>query len=129
MVTMYKNKNFIVSLLQAFNGLKSCIRTEKNAKFHLAATIIIILLASFLSLKVVDWLLILLAISLVWISELFNTAIEYLFDVSQPEIDPRVKYAKDISAAAVLVAAVFSIVVGILILGPPLYRWITNFFG
>lgn len=125
---MHKNGNFYSSLNNAYSGLKKCIESESNAKFHLIATIFVIVAGIFFQLNSTQWLFILAAVCLVWITELFNTAIEILFDFSQPEIDPRVKYAKDISAGAVLVAAIFSLVVGALIFIPPLIKMITNLF-
>jgi diacylglycerol kinase len=126
---MHKNGGFFSSLRNAFSGLKKCITSEDNAKFHLVATPLVIAFALLFRLSTTEWLFIMLAVSLVWITELFNTAIEYLFDVSHPEIDPRVKYAKDISAGAVLVAAIFSVMVGVLIFGPPLFETIANLFS
>lgn len=126
---MHKNGGFLSSLQNALNGLKSCVCSEKNAKVHLVATILVIVTASILHLSLMNWLFVLLAISMVWITELFNTAIEFMFDVSKPEIDPRVKYAKDISSAAVLVAALFSLIVGIIILFPPILQILTKVFS
>lgn len=119
---MHKNNHILTSVRNAFNGIKICILTEKNAKFHVLATILVILVASFLRLPLINWLFLALAISLVWIAELFNSSLEYLFDLIQPEIDPRVKIGKDLSAAAVLLSSIFSVIVGILILGPPILQ-------
>lgn len=125
---MYKNKRFITSFNNALNGLKTCVVYEKNARFHLIATIIVLSVATLLRLSKIDWLFLFLAISLVWISELINSSVESLFDLLQPEIDPRVKIGKDLSAAAVLISALFSVIVGILTLGPPIFQKLTEFF-
>lgn len=125
---MYKNKRFITSFNNALNGLKTCVVNEKNARFHLIATIIVLSVATLLRLSKIDWLFLFLAISLVWISELINSSFESLFDLLQPEIDPRVKIGKDLSAAAVLISALFSVIVGILTLGPPIFQKLTEFF-
>lgn len=119
---MHKNGNFYSSLINAFNGLKHCVVSEKNARFHLLATLLVVVVGSVLHLSITDWLFLLLAISMVWIAELFNTAMEFLFDIVNPELNPKVKFAKDMSAAAVLIAALFSLVVGCLILIPPIYQ-------
>lgn len=126
---MHKNNHFLTSVRNAFNGIKIFILTEKNVKFHLLATILVILVASFLRLPLINWLFLALAISLVWIAELFNSSLEYLFDFVQPEIDPRVKMGKDMSAAAVLLSAIFSLIVGILILGPPIIQALLDTSG
>lgn len=123
---MHKNVGFFSSISNAFSGIKKCISSENNAKFHLAATILVIAAAILLQLSLTHWLFVLVAISLVWITELLNTAIEYLFDVSHPDLDPRVKYAKDISSGAVLIAALFSVIIGIMIFAPPLLYTIIN---
>jgi|AMWB02.1.fsa_nt_gi diacylglycerol kinase len=119
---MHKNNSFPSSLRNAFNGLISLVRHEKNARYHLAATFLVILLASFLHLSIVDWALLLGVIFLVWIAELFNTTLEYLYDFVKPDFDPIVKMGKDMSAAAVLLTAALSVIVGLLILGPALLR-------
>lgn len=125
---MYKNKRFITSFNNALNGLKTCVVNEKNARFHLIATIIVLSVATLLRLSKIDWLFLFLSIILVWISELINSSFESLFDLLQPEIDPRVKIGKDLSAAAVLISALFSVIVGILTLGPPIFQKLTEFF-
>jgi diacylglycerol kinase len=58
--------------------------------------------------------------ALVWITESFNTVFERLFDIVDPSVNPLVKIGKDVSAAAVLISAVVSIIVGILVFLPRL---------
>jgi diacylglycerol kinase len=129
MTPVHKNDGIFPSVRNAFSGLKKCITSENNAIFHLVVTIFVIAAGLLFRLSLIHWLFLLLAISLVWITELFNTAIEFLFDVSQPKIDHRVKYAKAISAGAVLIAALFSLIVGILILVPPFIKPIVKLFS
>ena len=68
-----------------------------------------------------DWAILLLTIALVWVAEFVNTAVEALVDLLSPEIHPLAKAAKDIAAASVLIAALAALVVGLLVLGPPLW--------
>lgn len=70
--------------------------------------------------------LLLLAIGLVWVAEGLNTALEYLADAAVPQSDPLVRNAKDVSAGAVLLAAVIASLVGLCVLGPPLVSWISS---
>ncbi|HVM72778.1 MAG TPA: diacylglycerol kinase family protein, partial [Anaerolineales bacterium] len=66
------------------------------------------------------WAVLFLTIALVWISEFINTALEAVVDLASPELHPLAKVGKDVGAAAVLLAAITSVLVGLLILGPPL---------
>ena len=104
----------------AFQGIREALRSETNLKIHLIATCVTILLGFVLRLETPDWLWIGLAITLVWITELLNTAAEALCDLIHPEKHPVIKRVKDICAAAVLISAFFALVVGALILLPKL---------
>jgi diacylglycerol kinase len=106
------------SFLPAFQGFHFLIKFEKNALIHLIATIVAISISLLLKISEFEWLFIILAIAMVWITELINTAIEKLTDLVQPEIDPNVKIIKDLAASAVLISAVFSIIVATIIFLP-----------
>jgi diacylglycerol kinase len=67
-----------------------------------------------------------IAIALVWIAEFLNTALEAVVDLASPQQHELAKIGKDVGAAAVLIAAVTSIVIGLLILGPPLWAWVES---
>jgi diacylglycerol kinase len=85
------------------------------------ATVCVIALGAWLSLSRIEWAILALAMGLVWIAEFFNTALEAVVDLASPDIHPLAKVSKDVGAAAVLIAAITSVVVGLLILGPPLW--------
>lgn len=125
---MHKNKAFLKSVLNAFSGIKNLIETENNSKIHLTVTIIVLVLAALLNLPVVHWVFLILVIFIVWITEAINTSIEHLFDLIQPELDPKVKIGKDIAAGAVLLSSSLSVIIGILILGPPLIKSLIQIF-
>ncbi len=110
------------SFRYAFSGWWFVIRTQKNAWIHALASILVLLLAAWLRLKPYEWAVLILAIALVWISEFINTAIEAVVDLSTPNHHPLARVGKDVGAAAVLIAALASIVVGLLIMGPPLWE-------
>jgi diacylglycerol kinase len=74
-----------------------------------------------LHLPVVQWIVLLLTISLVWTAEIFNTALQALVDLASPQLHPLAKVAKDVSAGAVLVSAIASVAIGLLIFLPPLF--------
>lgn len=74
-----------------------------------------------LSLSWLEWAVIVLVVTLVWTVEFINTALEAVVDLASPQQHPLARVAKDVAAAAVLLASVGSVVIGLLILGPPLW--------
>lgn len=114
-----KRKNAFV---YAFNGLFAAFRREAHFAIHLAAAVLVILSAAWIGVSLNAWLVLLGCITLVFVAELFNTALEKLCDLVEPQKNETVRYIKDISAAAVLLCCLFSVIAGFMILGPPLYR-------
>ena len=112
------------SLLQsfryAFAGLWYALRTQRNARIHLLAAVAVTAMGLWLRLDAVWWAVLVLTISLVFFAEMVNTVVEAIVDLVTPEYHPLAKVAKDVSAGAVLVTAMAAVVVGLLILGPPL---------
>ncbi|MCX8024718.1 MAG: diacylglycerol kinase family protein [Thermanaerothrix sp.] len=106
----------------AFRGLGYVLRTQKNAWIHALATILVMVLAFWLGLDPLRWAILIFAIGLVWLSEAFNTALEAFIDLVNPDTHPLAGIAKDTAAAAVLIAAITAAIVGILILGLPLFQ-------
>lgn len=103
------------SFLNAFRGVFLMIKSERNFQLELLAFIINLLLIFYLPLSSVDTALILIVSFAVLIAEIFNTAIEKICDFIQPEFDKRIGFIKDISAGAVILMAVLSVIVGILV--------------
>lgn len=91
-------------------------------RFHLAAAALVLVLAAWLRLDAGDWLWLLAAIFVVCATETINTAIERLVDLATSEVHPLAKAAKDTAAGAVLMAALFAVAVGAIVLGPPLWQ-------
>ena len=110
----------LFSFKYAFSGLRYVIISQRNAWIHAAITLLVVILAVLLKLNLQDWGILLLAIGLVWTAEIFNTALEALVDLVSPQQHPLAKIVKDTSAAAVLVSAIISILIGLLVLLPPL---------
>jgi len=116
----------IASFKYAFSGLFHVLRTQGNSWIHLLATILSIFLAYWLRLPTTDWAIVVLTIVMVWTAEIMNTAIETLVNLISPQEHPLAKIIKDVSAAGVLIAALGSIFIGLLLLGPPLWLRINS---
>jgi diacylglycerol kinase (ATP) len=98
------------------------LRTQRNMRIHVAAAVITLCGALFLGVDRISLAAIVFAISLVFVTELINTAVEAAVDVATERYDPLAKIAKDVSAGAVLVAAVNALAVAYLVLFVPLTR-------
>ena len=102
----------------AFHGLYYFFRTTHNAIIHAVATVAIIALSIVVQLSLTKFLFIIVSIGLVWMAELFNTAIEQLCDMVCPQQNPKIKFIKDLSAAAVLVTASVALITACIIFIP-----------
>ena len=112
--------NRLRSFGYALSGCAYMLRDQKNTRVQLAATLAAIAAGVWLGIGRHEWALLAFAIGGVWIAECINAAIEAAVNLATPEIHPMARVAKDVSAAAVLIAALVALVVGLLILGPPL---------
>jgi diacylglycerol kinase len=112
----------LLSFAYAFEGWWHVLRTQRNAWIHAVISVIVFALAFWLGLTRFEWALLLLTTILVWMAEFANTALEAVVDMTMPDYHPLAKTAKDVAAAAVLVGALGAILVGLLILGPPLWQ-------
>jgi diacylglycerol kinase len=110
------------SFRHAFRGLATLVRTEPNAWIHATATAAVVGMALLLGVGRAHWLWLVAAIAGVWAAEALNTAVERLADSVHPEPHPLIREAKDAAAGAVLVAAGAAVLIGLLVLGPPLLR-------
>lgn len=108
------------SVLRSFNfaweGLAFCFATQRHMRVHFAIMTLVLLGVWGLSVTQAELLQILLAMALVLMAEMINTAIEYTIDLTTDGYDPRAKVAKDVAAGAVLLAALYSIIVGVVVL-------------
>lgn len=114
------------SVRHALAGIATMLRTQANARVHLVATAVVVAAGIWLDLAAGDWCWLVLAFMAVWTAEALNTALELLCDVASPEFHPLVKDAKDVAAGAVLLGAAGAVVIGILVLGPPLVARIAS---
>lgn len=105
-------KERIKSFGFALAGLCTFFESQHNAWLHLIAAVLVVMGGILFHLNTNEWCWIIGSISLVFIAELFNTAIEFLANVVSPNIHPEIKKVKDVSAAAVLIAALGSAAIG-----------------
>ena len=108
----------LLSFKFAYNGLAALLKNEHNARVHLLAAIIAITCGIVLNINALEWSLLIIVIGSIFITELLNTSLETLADFVQPEWNEKIRMAKDYSAAAVLISAILSVIVGGLIFIP-----------
>lgn len=108
----------LLSFKYAFVGLVAALKEEPNLKFHFLAALIAILVSYLLNISVTDWIIVIFLIGFVISVELTNTAIEAVVNAFTDQEHPGAKLAKDISAGAVLIAALTSAVIGIIVFFP-----------
>ena len=108
----------IQSFVYAFAGLKTFFRNEHNSRIHLFSAIITVICGALVHLDKYEWCIIVFAIGLVIMAEIFNTAIEALTDIVSPNFNLIAKRVKDMSAAAVLIAAITAVILGAIVFIP-----------
>jgi diacylglycerol kinase (ATP) len=126
-------KNFFSSRVASFGhairGWHYVLRTQANAWIHSSIAAAVFILGLWLHLTARDWAILILTTAVVFAAEFLNTAIETVVDLASPGIHPLAKIGKDVGAAAVLVAALAAVFIGLLILGPPLWARIITLFS
>lgn len=99
----------------AFNGLFMAIKTEAHLKIHLLATLIVVIAGIYFKISKIEWIAISICCGTVIAAELFNSAIEKLCDTYTKETNEKIKFIKDVSAAAVLVLSLMSVITALFI--------------
>lgn len=126
-------KTFLASRIaafgHAFRGWWYVLRTQHNAWIHSIFASAVILVGLWLGLKPFDWAVLVLTIAMVFTAEFINTAIEAVVDLAMPVHHPLAKVGKDVGAGAVLISALAGVVIGFLILGPPLWARLISLFS
>lgn len=126
-------KEFIASRVRsfryAFQGWGYVMRTQRNAWIHSTIATVVFLVGLWLKLSLQEWAIIVLTAAFVFSAEFINTAIEAVVDLATEDHHPLAKIGKDVGAAAVLVAALAAVLVGLLILGPPLLQKINSIYN
>jgi diacylglycerol kinase (ATP) len=103
------------SFTHAFRGIGILLKTTHNAWIHCAVFVVVVVAGVYFNIAAIEWALLFLASGLVFVTEAINTAIEIDMDLTSPQYHPYAKDTKDVAAGAVLLAAMFAVVVGILI--------------
>lgn len=114
----WKNNNFKDALKASINGIKIVFANERNFKIQLVFALLAIIAGIILRISLQEFVIIAIAIFIVFISEFFNTAIENVLDMVSLEYNEKTKMAKDVAAGAVTFSAILSIIVGIIIFLP-----------
>ena len=124
--------NFFLTRYQSFGhalrGWWYVMRTQRNAWIHAVASILVLGFAFWLRVPAHGLAILILTIAMVFTAEFINTAIEAVVDLASPEKHPLAKVGKDVGAAAVLISALAAILIGLLILGPPLWDKLKTIF-
>lgn len=108
----------------ALRGVWIMLVSQHNAWIHAAATVAACSLGFALGISRNEWSWVVIVIVAVWTAEALNTAFELLCDVAAPEFHPLVEKAKDVAAGAVLISAVGAVVIGLVVFGPHLLRFL-----
>ena len=115
---MKKKHSLFKSFKFAFEGIGTEFKKGRNFRIQILAGILALTLGAVLKISSAEWFDLIIVIASVLILELMNTAVEAIVDLISPEIQPKAKIAKDVSAGAVLVASLASVAVGALIFLP-----------
>jgi diacylglycerol kinase (ATP) len=113
----------LYSFRHAGRGLGWAISSQANLRVHLLAALVVVTAAILVRFSLIEFVAMLLCFAIVIAAELFNTTLEVLIDYAWPERHPMIGRAKDVAAAAVLAAAIFTAAVGILLFGRHLFHW------
>jgi len=114
----------VYSFRHAGRGLRWAVSSQANVRVHLAAAVVVLIAALILRFSAMEFVGLLLCFAIVIAAELFNTTLEVLIDYAWPEHHPMIGRAKDVAAAAVLIAAIGAAAVGVLLFGRHLFHWL-----
>lgn len=118
---MLQNKSRVKSFQVAGSGLKHAVFTQVNFQIQLCVALIVLLVAAALKFSRIEWLILIITIGIVLLAELLNTVVEVVVDLAvQEKLLPEAKIAKDVSAAAVLLVSLISVIVGLILFLPHL---------
>ncbi len=114
--------NRLESLGYALAGWVYMLRRQKNTRIMSVASVGVMALAFWLQIALLEWAVLILTITVVWLAEFLNAGIEAAVDVATSEYHPMGKVAKDVASAAVLLSVIAAVFIGLLLLGPPLWE-------
>ncbi len=115
-----KSPSLLASFRFAIEGIVYTFRTQRNFKIHCAITLAVAVVGLWVGLGTDQWAILAVTVTLVFVAELLNTALEAIVDHVSPEFHALAKVAKDCAAGAVFTTAFFAVIVGLLVVGPKL---------
>ena len=128
--THHANPSILASFRASLSGLGYALANERNLKVHAGVTVLVLIIVGLLGVNAIEASLLLLVTGLVWCMELVNSAVEATVDlVVGEQLHPLAKVAKDVAAAAVVVAALVAVGVGFLVLGPKVWHVLAILLG
>ena len=110
--------------LNAFRGLYVVSQTTKHLFVHIASALIVIIFGFYSRVSSLEWVALIFAIGFVFVTEVFNTAIEIDIDLTSPEYHPFARDTKDVAAAAVLLSVFMAIIIGLIIFLPKIFHMV-----
>jgi diacylglycerol kinase (ATP) len=113
------SKSRVASFRYALAGWLYMLRYQKNTRIQAVATVLVFVVGLWLGLQPDEWAILILTITINWMAEFLNAAIEAVVNLASPNIHPMARVAKDVGAAAALLTAVAAAIIGALIMGPP----------
>jgi len=121
---MISFKRLLKSFSYAFRGLAKVFREEQNLRIQSLVGILVVICGLILGISRFEWIVLIIASLLVLLMEVANSAVERITDLFKPRINTYVKEIKDIMAAAVMLASIGAVLVGLLVFGPYLADWL-----
>lgn len=115
------------SFRYGFKGIGWLIQSENNVRFHLLASVVVLLLGFYFRISTTEWAIILTQIGLVWSAEALNTAIEKLCDFISPQHHELIGKVKDLAAGGVLIVSIVAAIVGLIVFLPKIWGLFLNF--
>jgi len=109
---MSKTHSTFSSFSYAFSGIRLALKNEPNIRVHFVVAVLVAVVAYFLKFSRLEWIVLAFTVAFVLILELINTTLEEIVDMVSPGVRQRARVAKDVSAAAVLISALLSVVIG-----------------
>lgn len=116
-----KKESMFKSFYYAFSGIVLGFKNERNAQIHFFVMIFVIIFGILLKISLTEWMICIILFGLVIALEYVNTSIESAVDLTTDEYKEKAKIAKDTAAAAVLIATIVSIIVGLIIFIPKIF--------
>ncbi len=121
MNTANRSRSLLNSFRYAFAGMFYVFTSQRNMRIHVIIATIAFMMATTLRVSLADWSMLVLTTTLVLFAEAINTSIESVVDLASPEHHELARVAKDVAAGAVLITAFGAVIVGLIVLGPPLW--------